>query len=58
MYVVVLDDNNNFTVKDIRNKYKIPEDRIVGDLTQLYSKLVEPTKPIQSDEKNFFNDLM
>lgn len=56
MYVVVVDDNGQFVVRNIKTKYKIPEDRIVGDLTTLYSSLVEPDKPIQKQEKKFFGD--
>lgn len=57
-YIVYTNDNDDFTVINIKTAYKIPEDRIVGNLTTLYSTLVEPTKSIKQDEKNFFRDIM
>lgn len=58
MYVVIVDDDGEFKVRRVDRKYKIPEDRIVGDLTTLYSSMVEPDKPIQAQEKNFFKDFL
>lgn len=57
-FIVIVDDNGAFAVRDVKNKYKIPEDRIVGTLTTLYSSLVEPSSRTKTQEKNFFDGLM
>lgn len=56
-YFIAIDDKDNFQLINIRNKDKFPEDAIVGDLTTMYSTMVEPKKGIKSDEKKFFNDI-
>jgi hypothetical protein len=46
-FIVVINNKNEFELQDIRNKDKIPPQAIVGNLTNLYDKLVKP--PVSSD---------
>lgn len=56
-YFIAIDDKDNFHLIDIKNKDRFPEDAIVGDLSKMYSIMVEPKKSIKRDEKNFFNNV-
>lgn len=52
-YFVVINDKNEFSIKDIRQKNKYPPNSIVGDLSFLYDMYVRKTTPVSTDTKFF-----
>ena len=52
-FLVVINNNNDFEIVNIKNKDKVPENAIIGGLANLYDTLVRPTAPVKD---TFFKD--
>lgn len=53
-YFVAINDKNEFSIQDVRVKSKFPQNAIVGDLANLYDKLVRKVKPTEPEQDKFF----
>lgn len=53
-FFVAIDDQNQFSLKDMRIKSKFPQNAIVGDLSHLYDTLVKKNAPRTPQEDAFF----
>ena len=52
-FLVVINNNNDFDIIDVRDKHKVPENAIIGNLPNLYDTLVRKNAP---DDEKFFTD--
>lgn len=52
-YVVAINNKNEYELVDIRNRDKIPPEALVGNLTNLYDKIVRQSKTTQPEQDQF-----
>lgn len=52
-FLVAIKNNNDFDIININDKHKIPDNAVIGTLTNLYDRLVKQNAPVDT---RFFND--
>lgn len=57
MYIVVINNRGEFRLMNKKQEEKLPPEAVVGKLTNLYDKLVRPTKPAAPEREKFFKDI-
>lgn len=53
-FFIAVNDKNEYSLQEIRVKSKFPPNAIVGDLSNLYDKLVRQSKPSEPEQDRFF----